>query len=194
MLINIDYVSRDQYLYNRLYDQMRRQNSALNHQHCIDTNMMRTGFYSTIARFHKSDNIKPIRIDMEGNFVMPVGEVLYQFQCVPKLLYSVKLRGSDCYKNLPVVVSSANGEHIKGSKLIYLEPRSRIIQHLGIAGSCSIYFQSHFKSDNGRHVVYTEKVIHQSTDKLTPFNSLKKWKCLMMRDNIFLKFLSTTIS
>ena len=101
--INLDVISRDMYLYNRLLDNLENQNRQIMMQHCLDDKIMKARLFSTLNKIQNTETFHPLRLDNEGIFVLPVGEILTKFRCKKNKFFPIKLAGESCYKNLPVV-------------------------------------------------------------------------------------------
>ena len=101
--INLDVISRDMYLYNRLLDNLENQNRQIMMQHCLDDKIMKARLFSTLNKIQNTETFNPLRLDNEGIFVLPVGEILTKFRCKKNKFFPIKLAGESCYKNLPVI-------------------------------------------------------------------------------------------
>ena len=100
--------------------------------------------------------------------MLPMAETLFQFKCTKKNFLPVKLVGTECYKNFPVIQLNENGKTLMPQKVLYFEPRSRIAQPLGLEYTCDVNFSPYFKLNNGKHISYKQNGLSTINDKFEP--------------------------
>ena len=166
--ISLDYKARDFYIYSKLLDQLIAQTEAQRRQHCLDNALLKIQFFSTISKIQEADNLRPMRISDDGEFILPFGEVLYKFRCKTEHFFPIKLKGKDCFKNFPVLMKDQKGKIVSSKKLLFLEPKSRIIVPLGIRFDCNRYFKTQFRTESGRYIIYEANGITESSSKYLP--------------------------
>ena len=99
-----------------------------------------------------------------------MAETIFKFKCPKKNFFPVKLMGNDCYKNLPVIQIDEKNQPMSSQTVYYLEPRSRILQPLGLEYKCDPNFQSFFQLNNKNWVTYLSNGISTNTEKFDPIN------------------------
>ena len=67
-------------------------------------------------------------------------------------------------------MQAQNGSIVVDNKLLFLEPRNRILQSLGVETKCSIHFRSHFNLNNGKFLIYTKNELIHSMNNLSPLS------------------------
>lgn len=65
----------------KLEDNLETQNRQIAFKHCIDIKMIKIRFFSALAKIQGEESFKPIRINNEGKFILPMAEILFQFFC-----------------------------------------------------------------------------------------------------------------
>ena len=99
----------------------------------------------------------------------------------------MKLRGEGCYSNLPVVQTDNKGEPVISKKLFFLEPRSRILQPLGLEYKCDAQFNPFFLLNNGQYIAYTGNGLITNIHHLQPIKLNSSFNALEFKGEDFTK-------
>ena len=163
---------QDSFLYNKLSQYIKENIEGLASHHCKD-NLVNIKQWTKLITRAKSNKLQPFSLQPTSDrFFLTIGETIYSFRCLKKLLKPISLEKNVCFLNLPVqelntdLLPTSYVNHTK-----FLTPTDRILTPYPVTTPCSKYFAPKFKTTSGKYLAYTKSGV----EKVVPPSSTINW-------------------
>ena len=145
-----DFSVRDKFIFNRMNELLKKNVKQLAHQHCVDMSFN----HQQMARLHtriKASTLQSFSIYRNsGKYIIPVGEGLYHYTCVLKLVQPIHLEDKNCYNHLPVVELTKDLIPASKNKVLFLTPFERQLVMDGAIIPCYENFLPKYQTASGQ--------------------------------------------
>ena len=164
-----DFSVRNKWIYSKLSDAITTNIRNIQKQHCLDNAFAHIQY----SRLHSKmrENLHPFTIKPRiGEYILPIGESLYNFKCKKVILRPVEPKNGKCYNLMPVTQINPDFTSIN-EEVLFLTPHDRIIMPTAEEIPCSNFFATKFSTIDNEWIALTKTGII----KTTPPEKQIKW-------------------